>query len=117
MPQTKLETRLVGMQYRTKQPLRYMIAKRLPLKVRLEREPDNKFDPNAIKVICNQAPYKDIFLGYIPRLVSEVLAPKMDTEKEYKAPLVKGAKLVGIDPLAGTGDLEIVVRRTIRLDD
>lgn len=112
---TKLEISVVGMQYRTKQSLRYMLKDHLPLRVRLEREPNNKYDENAVMVIADQSPYKDIHLGYIPRLVAEVVAPYMDKDRG-KSSGFKTAKLVSVDPLAGSGDLEIVATGKIRLD-
>lgn len=39
----------------------------------LRREPTNKFDPNAIRVYCN-----DAWLGYVPRVQAATLAPCMD---------------------------------------
>lgn len=43
----------------------------------LVREPENKFDPNAIKVMA----YGKYDLGYIPRYTAELLAPLLDSGK------------------------------------
>lgn len=39
----------------------------------LRREPTNQFDPNAIKVYCN-----DAWIGYVPRVQAATLALVMD---------------------------------------
>lgn len=51
-----------------------------PAEVLLEREPDNAFDKNAIKVY-----HDDIWIGYIAKEVASWLAPKMDDGMEYIA--------------------------------
>lgn len=40
------------------------------IKLRLEREPDNQFDSNAIKVVARP----DRHIGYLPAIVSESVA-------------------------------------------
>ena len=44
-------------------------------KVELEREPQNKYDPNAIKVVADGRQ-----IGYIGKDFSGILAPMMDNE-------------------------------------
>ena len=39
----------------------------------LKREPDNKFDKNAIEVYC-----KEVKIGYIPRAENKIIAKMMD---------------------------------------
>lgn len=43
----------------------------------LEREPDNKHDPNAIKLLFN-----DVHIGYVPRDVAEDVAELLDEGAE-----------------------------------
>jgi hypothetical protein len=43
----------------------------------LRREPENKYDKNAIKVLA----YGKLDLGYIPRYTAELLAPLLDSGK------------------------------------
>lgn len=44
---------------------------------RLEREPDNEYDPNAVKVMAVH-PNGDIELGHLPRDVAARVAPELD---------------------------------------
>ena len=50
---------------------------------RLEREPDNPHDPNAIGVW-----FLDDRLGYLPSPVARKLAPMIDAGKQFTAKLV-----------------------------
>lgn len=50
---------------------------RVGMEVRLEREPDNRFDANAIQVIFN-LDGEDYLLGYIPRNENGKMAVLMD---------------------------------------
>jgi hypothetical protein len=49
----------------------------------LVREPENKFDSNAIRVEI-----ADFFMGYIPKEVAKELAPLMDSGNVYEAEFV-----------------------------
>jgi hypothetical protein len=57
----------------------------------LMREPDNRYDPNAIAV---HIPALDQQVGHIPRKTAEILAPMMDDD----VPLVAWVTWVRIDP-------------------
>jgi hypothetical protein len=48
--------------------------------VQLEREPDNKWDPNAIKVL-----YEYITVGYVPKNTAVRLARILDNNRTLKA--------------------------------
>lgn len=56
------------------------IAANLPAdsQLSLEREPDNAFDANAIKVF-----YEDTWIGYVERGVASFMARDMDEGKNY----------------------------------
>lgn len=72
---------LVGINFRMKADARALLARivaKKPLKLALFREPDNKYDPNAIQVLGAAGAYDGIHLGYIPRETAEVLAPRID---------------------------------------
>lgn len=56
-----------------------------PVRLYLEREPDNKHDPNAIAVYD----YDDIMLGHIPRGIAERLAPELDAGIRWRCELIK----------------------------
>jgi hypothetical protein len=47
----------------------------------LVREPDNPYDPNAIRVALAGI----VFLGYVPREVAKELAPLMDEGRSFMA--------------------------------
>lgn len=69
-----IELSVVGVGFRTKKEERPGIAAKTPATATLEREPDNRFDPNAVKVIVGGR-----HLGYLPALVAEQLAPRLDS--------------------------------------
>ncbi len=50
---------------------------RIGMPVRLEREADNRFDPNAVQVIAT-CDGEDYLLGYIPRTDNQNLTPFFD---------------------------------------
>jgi len=51
----------------------------------LIREPDNKYDSNAIQVSL----FGKFFMGYVPKHIASKLAPLMDAGKEYIAEFVQ----------------------------
>ena len=59
--------------------------------LRLQREPENKFDPTAIAVYDAQ----NNILGYVPRAKNEVLARLLEAGKHLSAKLVAKDKLDG----------------------
>lgn len=52
-------------------------------KIVLEREPNNQYDSNAIKVVCKDEFEEDVFIGYIPKVDNAVLAMALDAGKPY----------------------------------
>ena len=56
--------------------------------VTLEREPDNRFDPNAIRCVVG-----GLICGYIPKAQAVRLAEDMDAGKPVTATLVEATKL------------------------
>lgn len=67
--------------------------------LRLQREPENKFDPSAIAVYDAQ----NNILGYVPRAKNEVLARLLEAGKHLSA------KLVAKDTLDGWTRLNIEI--------
>ena len=51
--------------------------------LRLEREPTNDYDPNAIKVF-----FEDTFIGYIERGQAAWISPELDEGKSAKAEVI-----------------------------
>lgn len=81
----------VGLQFRWKADVRKMMPGWCPFPVTLEREPDNKHDPDAIKVVIaadnKLRKLRGIQLGYLSNRVvdgervglAHILAPKLDS--------------------------------------
>ena len=60
------------------------------LSVTLEREPDNKFDNNAIKIVVHIEPIsKKTVIGYIPKEFARELAKVIDRGIQIKASLIQ----------------------------
>lgn len=53
------------------------------INILLEREPENEYDTNAIKVLANGKK-----IGYIPRLIAEHFAPLLDSGVEFDVRLI-----------------------------
>lgn len=79
------EVTVVGLGFRVKRDVRKVLAGLLDKGsipgCRLEREPDNRADPNAIRVYLPERVAFGIQLGYLRANVAELLAPKMDSGK------------------------------------
>jgi len=99
----KVEFNLVGMTFTEGYPAnlieidqvhpRSSYDKKIDVPVILEREPDNKFDANAIAVLHN-----GVKLGHVDRTTASFLAPKLDKGNEIKA------NIVSINLVEGHGD-------------
>lgn len=101
-----LTTEVVGMQHRVTASTRKMISKHTnngPIQVKLEREPKNVHDENAIKVILESTPYKGMHIGYVSRHTALNLAPAIDGGKV----LICEVSITDIRAEDGDGDLVI----------
>ena len=98
---------VVGLQYRWKaegrQALYNLVQKGAITGLTLQREPDNRFDSNAIKVNCPPRLFAGRQLGYLTREAAEQLAPKLDSGSL----VVKSVELVEI-PHSSTLDTALV---------
>jgi HIRAN domain len=103
-----MEIHCVGLQFRWKRDGRETLRRMTPFEVQFEREPENRHDENAVKVII--APQTKLtrldgaHLGYLRRTVAEVLAPKLD------AGAVEVVKAWVTDVDVDTGDATMDVR-------
>jgi HIRAN domain len=95
---------MVGLVYRATVTTREELAELAPVKVRLQREPDNHHDPNAIAVLVTEQKRRDWQIGYVPRLEASRLAPMMDKGTVK----IEDAWLTEVEP--DTGDSEMLVR-------
>jgi hypothetical protein len=97
---------VVGVGFRMKHDVRVVldeIVKKKPLRVDLQREPENEYDENAIKVVLSDPRAGQLdghHLGYLGRPVAEVLAPRLDGEEV----VVDSAKLTVLYPAESTRD-------------
>lgn len=107
MPKKKLELEVVGMNHRVTLSTLAKLASDVPLHCRLEREPDNAHDENAVKVIVIEKPWAKkhdgMHIGYIARAVASVIAPAMD--EGGSAWPYTDAWLTAVDDEAGHGEL------------
>lgn len=102
-----MEITAVGMLHRVTPATLGEISDSCPLHCRLEREPTNKHDENAIKVFITDRPFGkthgDFHVGYIARPTASVIAPVMDADEwEYDQ-----CMLVAVDEFIGEGELRL----------
>jgi len=98
---------VVGVQYHVSPTTRQKIADAGVLKVDLVREPENQFDPNAVKVILLEH-IPGLHIGYLPKDIAAVLAPQVDEGRIWlEASVLK--KLEG-----NSGQLVVSFRKKIR---
>lgn len=53
----------------------------------LVREPDNKYDINAVKVMVNGISSEPVQIGYVGKEYASIIAPLMDMGEQFKAEL------------------------------
>jgi hypothetical protein len=97
----RVEIAVVGMLYRNTPATLKKLVEAAPLQCKLEREPDNPADRNAVKVIVVEKPWKNTHVGYVARIVAAKIAPRMDSGNFAWTDVW----LVEIDDEAGTGEL------------
>lgn len=71
---------LMGSAFRPKEVREYLLTLPLGTRLTLVREPDNKFDSNAIQVF-----EQDILIGLIDRQAASELASRMDDGEKFIA--------------------------------
>jgi len=102
----QLELSVVGLNHRVRIESMKKMERELPLKCRLEREPGNLADENAIKVILDDEDFRTNWhIGYLRRSLATVLAPLMDSNDLR----VLSAELTELDVEIGTEGLVMVV--------
>lgn len=102
---------VVGLKFRWTRDGRRVLANMIESKgrisgIRLVREPDNKFDPNAIMVCLPERIIEGKQLGYVRATAAELLAPRLDNGTL----VVLSAKLMELDARQdwNEGELEII---------
>jgi len=104
----KLKCSVVGMNYRVTIPEQRDLAEDAPHLAVLEREPLNMYDRNAVKVLIGL--HGDHHIGYVPRDVAALLAPKLDSGDVQ----IVTAWVTEIDADTGVGELLVTYRKKIR---
>lgn len=87
---TTINFNAAGVTFNKRQNLLAHLLSHPEAKITLWREPGNKHDPNAIKILANTG--KRFQIGYVPRKLAETLAPIMD-KKTFVA--IDAFKVVG----------------------
>lgn len=95
----EIELGVVGLRFRVKKDARAALARIVDKTasgltgIRLEREPDNPADENAVMVLLPEKVMEGAQLGYLHRQSAELLAPSLDMgEVEFVS-----AKLLSLD--------------------
>jgi HIRAN domain len=101
-----LNVPLVGMNYRVGVQLQLEFAHKTPFRVQIEREAENKFDPNALKVVATEI-RPGMQIGYVSRGVAARLAPLIDSGRID----IEAAAVIDIDETDGSGTVLISYRR------
>jgi len=70
----------------------------------LFRERNNPHDENAIRVVLEDDPYRELHIGYLPRAVAAVIAPKWDSGRVE----IKRAILTSLEPREGEGEVRVM---------
>ena len=78
-------TNLAGLSFRPAEAKILVKSLRPGAKLKLQREPDNPFDPNAIMVLAPTAEDAFEFIGYVEKLTNGPLAPDLDDGFDYAA--------------------------------
>lgn len=95
-----IETRVVGVTYENRQAVIALLTE--GERVSLIREPDNPFDPNAVKVVR----WDRQQIGFLDRELAKILAPRMDF---YRRPIKATVKRLNGGCYPGSS-LGVVVR-------
>ena len=104
----RLTLSVVGLQYRVLKPTLRSLAKDMPLKIRIELEPQNIHDSNAIAVYLDDSKVRQrMKIGYLRKEVAAVLHKPMDDGKL----VVHSARLTSLDPEIPSAEAEIRLSR------
>jgi hypothetical protein len=77
-PANEMHSRIVGNQFRPQFHQNVMDSLNKGVKLVLEREPNNKHDPNATKVLVPLAGGTGAWIGFLPAVHAARLAPIID---------------------------------------
>lgn len=75
---SSLETNVAGVTFEGRQAILALYRGSERLSAELKRQPNNPFDPNAIRVNIDVTNPQTLHVGYVPRALAARLAPRMD---------------------------------------
>lgn len=102
---------VVGMHFRGREAVDAAAQLSAGTILRLEREPDNKYDYNAIKVH-----FEDMFLGYVEGSQAAWIAPHLDVSAAFKCIVIgKETRRNNIHPLVVITDSDEETEIAIRM--
>lgn len=79
---TRFVFKAAGVTFGNRQNYLGYLLKHPEARIVLWREPQNKYDKNAIKILA--VTDKRLDMGYVPRELAQTLAPQMDAKKFVK---------------------------------
>jgi len=97
----------VGMRHRVTPTTLREMNELAPLKVKFAREPQNIHDANAIRVICDEKPWKDMHVGYIARQSAAEIAGRIDRGRIT----LTGGYLNNVNDGSGVGEMTVEFTR------
>jgi hypothetical protein len=96
---------LRGFRYRVTEGTMDQMATAVPMPVTFRRDSINPHDANAVAVFLDKKPWIGFHVGYVPRDIAALLAPKMDSGQ---IEMVEGT-LENLD--GDEGDISVTVRK------
>jgi hypothetical protein len=108
---------VVGLNHRVhrgKQEILAYVVRNMPLDCRLQREPDNEHDPNAVMVYIDDERLEAYFrvavvhIGYIRRGTAAVIASGLDAGRLE----VRRCRLFSVYPERGEGKIRVAFLKT-----
>jgi hypothetical protein len=91
---------IAGVQFRPRDEINRAV-KQLEVggELTLEREPTNKYDPNAVKILFIEEDGTEFFLGYVPKKFSSEVSALLDYD------VVVNCTVTAVNPLAKTYEM------------
>lgn len=80
-----MQIQLAGLSFRPREAKDLVSILETGHELALEREPDNRFDPFAVRIID---PNTEIHIGYVPRTASQEVSSALASSANYSAILI-----------------------------
>ena len=76
-----MKTNVAGVTYGNRQSVLDALSKQKGVYFQLVREPDNKYDKNAVKVLAVNRDRQEFEVGYLPKDKNEAIAKALNAKK------------------------------------